>query len=175
MAHHGTTARKSEKTLVLDPVIVPRLIITITSYGPITVDYGMEFETMIKVGQYGDCHGVNLDITAEHFPIVGNGKVRLMPLLVHANRDMEDKDVTRELDRFALRDGAIEELAAFGAKFRSLQCEFPIVARKSTWRYRANGLSCPYLSNDGVIGRFMNLHGRKGGWYRDTRFLAFSE
>lgn len=175
MAHHGTIARKSEKTLALDSVIVPSFTVTITSYGPITVDYGMEFEAMIEVGQYDDHDGVNLEITVEHFPIVGKGKVKLKPLLIHFSQDMEDKDVTRELNRFALRDGAIEELAAFGAKFPGLQREFLIIARKSVLRYGIGNSCCPYLSSDGVIGRFMNLHNRECGWCIGSRFLTFSK
>ena len=153
-------------------VFVPAVIIpepTITSYAAITVDYGMTLPAMIKaVG----CDWVNQDITAERFPVVGEGKVDREPLLVHFGRDVDDADMTAALDRLGLRDGAIEELCAFGAKFPDLQREFPIIGRKSVWRYRFGGSRCPCLGRGG-FGRSLDLSIRERRWDGYCRFLAF--
>lgn len=141
---------------------------TITSY-PIMVDYGMKLEAMIKVGRYD---WVNSDITAEHFPMQGEGRVDLGAQLVHFGRDREDADVTAEFDRLGLRDGAIEELLAFGVKFPDLQRKFPIIGRKSVWRHRFGRSCCPCLGAGGG-GRYLDLSFREYGWNGYYRFLAF--
>lgn len=145
---------------------------TITVY-PISVDYGMKFEAMVKAGRYD---WTNSDITAEHFPVKGEGAVELkaQAQLVHFGRDMDDGDVTRELDALGFRDGAIEELLAFGAKYPDLLREFPIVARKSVWQDRFGCSHCPYLSRGGG-GRGLGLYLREGRWSGYCRFLAFGK
>ena len=148
-------------------IVVPEP--TITPYAAITVDYGMNLEAMVKVGRYD---GVNPDITAEHFPIVGDGKVDREPLLVHFGRDMDDAVITTEFDRLGLRDGAIEELAAFGAKYPDLQRGYPIIGRQSVWRYRVGYSYCPCLLGGGRE-RILRLTLRGLGWDVHCRFLAF--
>lgn len=150
------------------PVVeVPRP--TITSY-PITVDYGMKFPAIVEAGRYDR---TSSDITADRFPIAGEGTVEREALLVHFfYRSMTDEDVTSEFERLGLRDGAIEELLAFGAKYPDLQREFPIVARKSVWRNRIGNSVCPYLTRGGSE-RDLSLDIREGRWDGLCRFLAF--
>lgn len=148
-------------------IVVPEP--TITTYGALTVDYDMVLEAMVKAGQYD---WVDPDITAEHFPIVGKGKVQRVPLTVHFGRDMDDADVTTEFERLGLEDGAIEELTAFGAKYPELQREFPILARKSVWRNRFGRPHGPCLDR-GDRERSLYLYIRERRWLHPCRFLAF--
>ena len=156
-----------EEKPALAAIVVPEP--TITTYEAITVDYDMVLKAMAKVGRYD---WVNPDITAERFPVVGEGKAEREALLVHFGRDMDDRDVTIELEHLGLEDGAIEELLAFGAKYPDLQHKFPIIGRKSVWQYRFGFSCCPCLDGCGR-GRGLSLRIRERRWRGVCRFLAF--
>ena len=125
---------------------------------------------MMEAGHYD---WVDPNITGDYFPVVGKGKVLRAPLTVHFGRDMDDADVTAELGKLdpPLRDGAIEELLAFGAKYPNLQREFPIIGRESVWQRRGHS-SCPFLAGS-CGGRSLGLFIRGVGWLGNCRFLAF--
>jgi hypothetical protein len=71
---------------------------------PITVDYTSLAKNpeawlhrRILAGKYSG--RVDPDITAEHFPIHGKGKVRIVVALVQFGWEIENDDVVTELDK----------------------------------------------------------------------------
>jgi hypothetical protein len=98
----------------------------------VEVDYGLTLAEMIMAGKYD---WTSSNITPEHFPIQGEGRVERELTFVHFNKVMTTDEVLAELDRRGLRPGGgkIEELLALGAKFPDLQRQFPIVAIGSSF------------------------------------------
>jgi len=140
---------------------------------PVTVDYGKSLDEMIKAGGYD---WTNDNITAERFPVKGEGAVERKLVFVHLDRDATTDEVLSEMKRRGLKPAAIEDLMAFGAKYPDEQREFPIIGLASSW-VRAVGRRCfPYLDGDGG-GRRLHLHWDwdVNRWGRDCRFLALCE
>lgn len=108
----------------------------------VVVDYSMSLADMIAVGRYD---WTNSDITAENFPVSGEGQKEVEVELVHLNRDASTEEVLEELERRGLRPAKIEELLALGAKYPELQKEFPIIAFGSVWRDPDGGRYVPFL------------------------------
>lgn len=98
----------------------------------VTVDYGLTLEEMVAAGRYDR---KNTDITAGHFPLVRSGAMDVGIVLVHFNRYITSDEALRELDKMGFRPAKLEELLAFGARFREVQREFPIMALGSVWRH----------------------------------------
>lgn len=96
----------------------------------ITVNYGRTLAEMVEAGYYDYA---NPDITAEHFPIEGRGKVELECELVHHDRTASTEEVEPEIERLGLRPATIEELLAFGETYPDVQREFPVVELGSSW------------------------------------------
>jgi len=137
----------------------------------IVVNYGQPLNAMIVEGSYD---WVNDDITAERFPIVGEGRVELKAHLIHFNRVIGSDDVEKELEKMGKRPGKIEELLAFGRTYPEMQRKFPILALGSVARIRGVRF-VPYLSKDGSE-RELDLDWRdSGGWDEYCRFLAFDK
>ena len=135
---------------------------------PITINYDLSLAEMIVAGQYG---WVNDDITADHFPIQGEGQVEVGVELVHFNRSMESDDVLKEMDKAGLRPATLAELLAFGAKYPKKQKEFPIIALGSVWQDLFGYRSVPALWSDGVR-RDLALDCFEFRWSEYFRFAA---
>ncbi|MBI3825640.1 MAG: hypothetical protein HY294_06580 [Candidatus Rokubacteria bacterium] len=134
---------------------------------PVTVDYHWSLDAMIKAGRYG---WVNLDITAEHFP-VKPGPAEVSIELVHFDRVMSSDDVLAEFDRRGLRPATLPELLSFGAKYPEKQREFPIVALASVWRFWYGFRGVPFLW--GLAGgRDLSLIWLDDWWIAHFRFAA---
>lgn len=136
---------------------------------PIVVDYATSLADMIVAGRYD---WTNPDITVEHFPIVGEGKVDVEIELVHFGRVIEDGDeALRELDKMGLRAATLPELLGFGAKYPDMQRQFPIMALGSVWEDRGGGRDVPVLwAYD--RGRPLDLRWFRGRWRKRCRFAA---
>ena len=135
---------------------------------PVTVNYDLSLVEMIAVGGYD---WRNDDVTANHFPISGNGQVEVNVELVHFNRIMESDDVLEELDKAGLRPGELAELASFGARYPDKQREFPIISLGSVWRDRNGHRRVPGLwGNSG--GRDLDLDWFERRWDDRYRFAA---
>jgi hypothetical protein len=96
----------------------------------VTVDYGLTLEQMVAVGYYDMGHS---DITSEHFPISGTGKVVREVVLVRLNRRVTTDEVFIEIDRRGLRPAKAEDGLALGAAYPELQRGSIIVALGSAW------------------------------------------
>jgi hypothetical protein len=144
---------------------------------PITVDYSQSFAKMVAAGHYD---WTNSDIVAEHFPIEGEGKVKIMAQLVHLYHAANDRVVIAELDKRGLRPATIEELLAFGAKYPEFQREFLIVALGSYgWVHPRGDRRVPGLHGTGGR-RNLDLHWERpqdplNMWGDSCRFLAVSK
>jgi len=132
------------------------------------VDYGMSLADMIKVGKYD---WFNDDITAEHFPIKGNGKDEVDFQLVHLNKSASSEEVLLHMEKNNLRPATLAELLAFGAKYPEIQREFPICALGSSWVDRGGDRRVPCLGRSGS-GRLLGLGWFDGDWHGGYRFLA---
>ncbi len=135
----------------------------------ITVNYDLSLQEMIATGKYDL---VNCNITQNHFPLTGNGKIELLLDLVHFGKTMSIDNVLQEFDRRGLRSAILPELIAFGAKFPEKQREFPIVALGSVWTGSNGYRLVPYLYGHGSEGG-LYLHWYDYDWRDSYRFLAF--
>lgn len=152
-------------------ILMPEARVVESPTHPVTVDYGMTLEQMIAAGRYDSQNG---DITAEHFPLQGTGKVEVELHLVHLNKVVSTEEVLAELDRRNLRPAKIEEILALGAKYPNLQKEFPVVALGSVWQ-RSHGdryVAC--------LGRWLGERCLDLGWFGSDwdghfRFAAVSK
>jgi hypothetical protein len=134
----------------------------------VVVDYDMSFADMIKVGKYD---WVNDDITAEHFPITGSGKVDISFELVHRNIAANSKEILFYMEKNNLRPATLFELLAFGAKYPGKQREFPIIALGSSWVVSDGDRGVPDLDgNDSK--RYLGLDWFDNDWGGGYRFLA---
>jgi len=135
----------------------------------IVVDYARSLSEMISAGAYD---WVNSDITSEHFPVKGEGRVELVPELVHYGKSMSSDDIIRDMDKRGLRPATLPELLAYGEKNPEKQREFPIVALDSVGRGR-RGYRCVACLCCGGSARGLGLSVWSGGWDGHFRFLAF--
>lgn len=123
---------------------------------------------MIAAGNYDHR---NSHITAENFPITGNGQVTTEIVLVHFNRDIESDDAVKEQEQMGLRPATLPELLAFGAKYPDVQREFPIVALGSSWVDPFGDRHVPSLDRwDDERELYLDYY--DDGWDGDCRFLA---
>jgi hypothetical protein len=91
---------------------------------PVTIDYGMSKEEMIRAGDYDH---VSCSIK-EGCIVSGNGVVMRDFELVHVGDLTTITKRSAYLESHGLRPARIAELLAFGATFPEIQREFPIVA-----------------------------------------------
>lgn len=136
---------------------------------PVVVDYDLSLADMIATGIYD---WTNSDITAEHFPFIGEGKAEMAIELVHFGRIIEDGDeCLRELDKMGLRAATLPELLAFGAKYPDMQRRFPVVALGSIWQRRDGDRNVPALW-ERDRGRRLDLRWFEHRWREHCRFAA---
>lgn len=132
-----------------------------------TLDYSQSLATMIQLGKYDWASGC---ITAERFPLTGEGKWEVEYELGHLNQNISSKDAVAEIKKRGLEPAETEELLAFGAKYPELQRQFPIVALGSvTDGDGERGRAC--LCRRGVM-RDLDLYYCDDGWLACFRFLA---
>lgn len=137
----------------------------------VTVDYTIPLADMVAAGKYD---WVNSEITAEHFPTKGEGRVEVKISLACFNRVMESNEVITELDKLGLRPATLPELLAFGAKYPDVQRGFPVVALGSVWRDADGSRGVPCLSGDGSE-RLLSLDWFGDRWGGRYRFAAVSK
>lgn len=138
---------------------------------PLKIDYRQTLDQMIAVGAYD---WKNENITAERFPVNGEGVVEYEYQLVHLNCNASSKKVLLAIGKL---DGAnpwepakTEHLLAFGAKNPEEQRKYPIVALGSVGEVDGDRyVSC--LSGDDS-GRNVNLGWFGSDWFSSCRFLA---
>jgi hypothetical protein len=134
----------------------------------VTVDYNRSLPEMIAAGRYDRA---DREITAEHFPLTGEGKVEMALILVHFNRNILVDDALTVMDQLGLRSAVLPELLALGEMHPAVQKEFPIIAFGSIWEERTCLYRVPYLYR-ALAKRKLNL-GYDGGYRRENfRFAA---
>lgn len=134
----------------------------------VVVDYSQSLADMIAACH---CYWVNDDITQNHFPILGEGKIENYLVLVHLNRFASTEEVLKELDGRGLRAVTIVELLAFGAKFPDKQREFPIISLGSVWQRQDGHRLVAYLHERSSM-RGLYLYDFEDHWHGCCRFLA---
>lgn len=133
-----------------------------------TVDRTRTLPEMISAGKYD---WVNSDITADHFPAVGDGKMESELVLFHFDRRISSDDAIAKIERADYEPGDIADLLALGESQPELQRQFPIVALKSFWQNPNGYRMVPYLGGYGTE-RHLRLHCFGGAWGGHDRFLA---
>ena len=134
---------------------------------PVTVDYSQTLDQMIEAGKY-DCW--NDSITAENFPIEGNGTVNTEVVLVHFDRDISSENAIKKMEQMGLEPAKTEHLLAYGALAWQRDPKL-IVALGSSWVSPGGDRDVPCL--DGYFGdRRLDLYWFGGDWYDGWRFLA---
>jgi hypothetical protein len=134
----------------------------------VIVDYTQPLAEMIKAGNY---NWVNSDITAEHFPMKGEGKQEKEVFLFHFGKDMTSEQVIVEMEKRGYRPAKIEDLSALGVAYPELQKQFPIVALGSVWQGPLGYRHVPFLVWYGAK-RDLYLCWFGYDWYECCRFLA---
>lgn len=139
------------------------------------VDYRMSLEAMKAAGGYYFQDG---SITAERFPVTGEGVVEMEVGLLHLNRIVWPDDVKREIGLIdPVRPWAPsppEPLLAFGAAFPGTQYRFPVVGLCSLF-YHDGVVSNLYLDNyceQRVLRLRLSRKDREDGWNSHCRFLT---
>jgi len=135
---------------------------------PLTINYTRTLKEMIVSGNYGH---INPDITADNFPVKGDGKVEVVAELMHLNRVVKSDEAIAEFKKRGLRPAKIEVLLALGEKYPDIQREFPIVALASVWQDGDGDRCVPSLWHDSVRW-ILDLYWFGGVWRRRSRFLG---
>ncbi len=134
----------------------------------VMVDYGKNLQEMIADGAYDYA---NPDITADHFPVKGEGKQEREVTLFHFNRSINSDNAIEEMAAAGYRPATIEEFLALGKAQPDLQRQFPIVALGSVWRGPRDGRRVPCLRGyDGKRVLYLDYYG--GVWSVHYRFAA---
>lgn len=137
----------------------------------LVVDYGLSLAQMIAAGKYD---WVNSDITAEHFPVSGQGKQAVEVELWRLNKYFKNGDeVIAELERVKpdYRPATLPELLALGAAQPELQKQFPIVALGSIWPRAVSDRRFVCLFQDDAL-RGLGLGWLGGIFYDPWRFAV---
>ena len=153
----------------IEAAAMRRLLNDSTPHYPVTVNYDLTLEQMIAAGHYDETES---DITVEHFPVTGEGKVDVDIQLVPFNCVIGSDEAIRELDHMDLRPATLPELLAFGAAYPEVQREFTILALGSVWRYRNGYWFVPFLCGYSDGERHLDLDSFEGGWDEDYLFAA---
>jgi hypothetical protein len=112
----------------------------------LVVNCGLSLPEMIAPGHYD---WVNLDITAEHFPITETGVKGIVVATLGFGRDISSQeDGVKELQKRGMnRPATLAELLAYGARHPEEQRKHPIVALGSIVEmYGTRGVPCLYGS-----------------------------
>lgn len=134
---------------------------------PVTVDYGQSLEEMIK----GGGHDVtNDDITADNFPIVGEGQTKVDALLLHFDRSITAKNVVKKMEEMGLRPATLPELVAYSAKHWK-RGQLLVVALGSVWEDPNGDRYVPCLLRSNPL-RHLDLDSWEGAWGEEAHFLA---
>ena len=134
----------------------------------VTVDYGQLLVDMIKAGNYD---WKSDDITAEHFPVQGEGKKEKEVTLFHFKREISSETAISEMDKAGYRPATIEELLALGYSYPELQKQFPIVALGFGWQNQCDYCCVPCLDLH-ITGRRLWLYHSESDWRECCRFAA---
>lgn len=134
----------------------------------VVVDHGLTLAEMIKAC---GCNYNDSDITAEHFPIKGSGKVEVEIILLHLGREVTAEEVEAEFEKRGLRFARIEEFLALGAANPDLQRKFPLVTLGSRWQGPCGSDYVPCLCRR-VSERKLYLYCYDRQWLGGCRFAA---
>lgn len=142
---------------------------TIIEYD-LTVDYSKTVEQMLKAGEY---HGyADPSITTRDFSVEGEGVVRRKAKLVYFGREISDDAFDAWCKAHGKRCGSMLETLTFGAVYKSLRHEFPIVSSQAAQVHGCRNVV--YLFGS-VAVRNADLYWSVGDWLRNRRFLVFDK
>lgn len=135
----------------------------------LTVDYDQPLNAMIKAGHYD---WMNRNITADRFPLVGDGIVEVDACLFQFDCHLESQDVIEAIQGHGWRPASFEYLLSCGSAFPCEQLKRPIVGLGSFAQMPGNR-RVPVLGKRGWerwLGLRQAWPGRQ--WHDDDCFLA---
>jgi hypothetical protein len=165
--HELITGKKSEEFINQVVNLAMKTGGTVRDSLRIVVDYSKSLAEMVKAGKY---NWVNIDITADHFPVKGSGKTDLIAEILGYGDYVSSEEIIKDMDRRGFRPATIAELLAFDEAYPDKQREFPIVALGSVWQNPNDLVFVVYLLEQNSR-RSLALW--CGLWYDYHRFLAF--
>ncbi len=134
---------------------------------PVTLDYGQSLDQMIAAGNYDYRNDY---ITAENFPVNGEGKVTTQLVLVHFNRDISSEGAIKEMGQMGLMPAKTEHLLAYGGQYWQRDPEL-VVALGSSWVNPDDDRRVLCLGSWSA-GRDLRLDWFGREWNRHCRFAA---
>ncbi len=134
----------------------------------VLVRYNQSLAEIIKMGKYG---WENSNVTAENFPLQGEGEKEVEVMLFHFGREIKSEAAINEMDKAGYRPATIKELLALGYSYPELQKQFPVVALGSVCRDSDGHLQVPCLDWHGA-GRLLDLDLFGLNWGDKHRFAA---
>lgn len=136
----------------------------------VVIDRSKSFISQVQAGHYD---WVNPNITADEFPINGEGKVRRNLHLVHFDKDMTNSEVLKELEAQNLEPAQVEDLLFVGAAYPALQQQFSIACLGTVLK-SGSSAEVLYLTG-GDQHRYLWLSNYEGVGSKDDRYLARSK
>lgn len=133
----------------------------------LTINHNQSLSQMIVAGHYD---GTNDSITAERFPITGEGIVEYEARYFHFDRNISSENAIKEMEEAGWQPAKIEHLLAHGAANPDEQQKHPIVALGSVAAVDGNR-DVPCLDRSGSE-RYLDLDWFGSDWSPDYRFLA---
>ncbi len=148
---------------------IAKVIVNELFFYKVTVDYKQTVIQMIQAGKYD---WINDDITAERFPIQGEGEKEVEVTLFHFGWKISSETAISAMDKAGYRPATIEELLALGSSHPRLQGQFPVMALGSAWQDSDRGRCIPCL-DWGSSGRSLGLRWfETSDWREYCRFAA---
>jgi len=133
----------------------------------LSVDYSRSLEEMIAVGNYDWKNDI---ITAEQFPVVGEGVVQYEAKLCHFDRAISSGAAVKAIQAAGFEPGDIEHLLSFGEKYSEEWRKYPIIALGSVAGVRIRRF-VPCLSRRNT-GHSLDLGWWGNNWDDHCRFLV---
>jgi len=135
----------------------------------VTVNYDLTVERMIVIGNYDH---VDSCITQEHFPIKREGRQEKEVTLFHFNRWIFREEVIKEMSKWGHQPAEPEDILAFGAQYRDIQRQFPILAFGSPWQHPHHKKGYVVCLTGNSVVRSIYLHLSNLRLKPDSCFLA---
>lgn len=154
-----------------------RTVATAIQCDDLTDDFVMEViyrdaTTIRHLLKEGCFDWMNGDISDEHFPQKETGKTSVIMRLVNFERVISTRDVLIEFKKNGLRPANPAELLVLGAKYPSLQRQFPVIALGQTWLLPNKDRMVVCLAWHSMLRRIHLLCQFRRDWPVHCRFAA---
>lgn len=137
----------------------------------IEVDYRKE-STIKHLLQAGSYDWTNEDVSDDHFPQKKMGRVTIRIRLICFDQVISSREVLARLRKEGLRPANPAELLALGARYPSVQRQFPVIALGQTWLLPNGDRMVVCLAWHSMLRRVHLLCKFRRDWPAHCRFVA---